>query len=57
MTPVSPPMVNSPMKPDRAEHRRVELDRALVHRRRPVEDLDCRRHATMKLSMEKTDAL
>ena len=31
------------MKPKRVEHRRLEADRALVDRRRPVEDLDRRR--------------
>ncbi len=47
-TPVRPPMVNSPMKRERVEHRSLEGDRALLQREGPVEDLDrggnCHQH-------------
>ena len=39
-SPVSPPIVNRPMKPNAYEHRCIERDRALVERGRPVKHLD-----------------
>ena len=56
MTPVSPPEREQPDEAHGAEHRRIELDRAFVHGRGPVKDLDRRRHCDQKAQQRKDHA-
>ena len=41
---------------ERIKHRRVVTDPAFVHRRRPIEDLDCRRHRDNEAHERKNEA-